>query len=125
MKQFVIIDEFLLHVEFLLGSTGHQLMAQDIIMTAVTLADARVAPAPEAAKDPDYEVTGSAPMGADTELAEGAAGVAPERASICMAMYNICRGCAGCLEMVLRAMNQMNLYVGILSETKMTDGIHT
>jgi endonuclease/exonuclease/phosphatase family metal-dependent hydrolase len=39
-------------------------------------------------------------------------------------MYNIRSGRAGRLEMVLRAMNQMNVDIGILTEAKLTDGIH-
>jgi hypothetical protein len=54
-----------------------------------------------------------------------AAGAALERASICITTYNIHSGQAGRLKMVLRVMNQMNVDIGILMETKLTDGIHT
>ena len=39
--------------------------------------------------------------------------------------YNIQSGRNGRLEMALRAMQQMNLDIGILTETKLTRGIHT
>jgi hypothetical protein len=45
--------------------------------------------------------------------------------SIAVAMYNICSGCNGGLESALRAMEGMGIDLGILLETKVTDGIYT
>jgi len=42
-----------------------------------------------------------------------------------LATYNIQSGRAGRLEMALRAMEQMNVDIGILTEAKLTDGVHT
>ena len=39
--------------------------------------------------------------------------------------YNICNGCNGGLEVALRGMSQANMDLGILQETKLTDGIYT
>jgi hypothetical protein len=111
-------------VGFLLEPTGHQkLVIMVAMMTATTTpVDAGAAPAPEAT-NPGSGVPGAAPVGAGTEPAEGAAGAASERASIRIATYNIRSGRAGRLEMALRAMNQMNVDIGILMEAKLTDGI--
>lgn len=49
----------------------------------------------------------------------------PDRVSISIGAYNINNGRAGRLEGALRALRQMNLDVGFLTETKLTDGIHT
>jgi exonuclease III len=96
-----------------------------VMTAAMTPVDAgAAAPAPEVT-DPSSGVPGAAPVGAGTEPAEGAAGAAPERALIRIATFNIRSGRAGRLEMVLRAMNQMNVDIGILTEAKLTDGIHT
>ena len=48
-----------------------------------------------------------------------------DRVSISIGTYNIRGGRAGRLEAALRAMQQMNLDIGILTETKLTNGIHT
>ena len=48
-----------------------------------------------------------------------------QRTVVRMATYNIQSGCAGRLEMALRAMEQMNVDLGILTEAKLTNGIHT
>jgi hypothetical protein len=45
--------------------------------------------------------------------------------SIAVAMYNIHSGCNGGLESALRAMEGMGIDLGILLETKVTDGIYT
>jgi hypothetical protein len=47
------------------------------------------------------------------------------RVSISIGTYNIQSGRAGRLETVLRALQQMNMDIGILTETKLTQGIHT
>ena len=39
--------------------------------------------------------------------------------------YNICNGLNGGLEAALRGMSQANTDLGILQETKLTDGIYT
>ena len=39
--------------------------------------------------------------------------------------YNICNGRKGGLEAALRGMSQANMDLGILQETKLTDGIYT
>ena len=39
--------------------------------------------------------------------------------------YNICNICNGGLEAALRGMSQANMDLGILQETKLTDGIYT
>ena len=49
----------------------------------------------------------------------------PKHVPITIAMYNICSGRAGCLEMALQATDQMKLDLGILMETKLMDGIYT
>ena len=48
-----------------------------------------------------------------------------QRTVVRMATYNIQSGRAGRLEMALRAMEQMNVDLGILTEAKLTNGIHT
>jgi hypothetical protein len=45
--------------------------------------------------------------------------------SIAVATYNIRSGCNGGLESTLRAMEGMGVDLGILLETKVTDGIYT
>jgi hypothetical protein len=45
--------------------------------------------------------------------------------SIAVAAYNICNDCNGGLESALRAMEGIGADLGILMETKVTDGIHT
>ncbi len=45
--------------------------------------------------------------------------------SIAVATYNIRNGCNGGLESALRAMEGIGADLGILMETKVTDGIHT
>lgn len=49
----------------------------------------------------------------------------PKHVPITIATYNICSGRKGRLELALRAAAQMNLDLGILTETKLTDGIYT
>ena len=49
----------------------------------------------------------------------------PKHVPITIATYNICSGRAGRLELALRAADQMNLDLGILTETKLTDGVYT
>jgi exonuclease III len=49
----------------------------------------------------------------------------PKRTPVRIATYNIRSGRAGRLEAVLRAMKQMNVDIGLLTEAKLTDGIHT
>jgi hypothetical protein len=71
-----------------------------------------------------HQLTAAMPVDAGTAPAPAAAGAAPERASIRIATYNIRSGCEGRLEMALRVMNQMDVDIGILTETKLTDGIH-
>ena len=39
--------------------------------------------------------------------------------------YNICNGCNGVLELVLRGVSQANMDLDIFQETKVTDGIYT
>ena len=48
-----------------------------------------------------------------------------DRKLIRLATYNIRSGRAGRLEIALRAMKQMNVDLGILTEAKLTDGIYT
>jgi Reverse transcriptase (RNA-dependent DNA polymerase) len=48
-----------------------------------------------------------------------------EESRINLATYNIRSGRGGNLEIVLRAMEQMNVDLGILTEAKLTDGIYT
>ena len=48
-----------------------------------------------------------------------------DRIPISIVTYNIRSGRSGGLELALRAMKQMNVDFGILTETKLTDGIHT
>ena len=50
---------------------------------------------------------------------------AVERTQIRLATYNVRSGRAGRLEIALRAMEQMNVDLGILTEAKLTDGIYT
>jgi hypothetical protein len=126
-SSFSSLPSFFDPVGFLLEPTGHQKLVIMVAMMAATTmpVDAgTAAPAPEAT-DPGSRVPGAAPVGAGLEPAEGAAGASRERASIRIATYNIRSGHAGRLEMALRAMNQMNVDIGILMETKLTDGIHT
>ena len=47
------------------------------------------------------------------------------KVSIRFGTYNIRNGCNGGLEAALRGMSQANMDLGILEETKMTDGIYT
>ena len=49
----------------------------------------------------------------------------PESSYIKLATYNIQSGRGGRLEMALREMAIMNIDAGILTETKLTDGIYT
>jgi len=49
----------------------------------------------------------------------------PKHVPITVAKCNICSGHAGCLdEVALQAADQMNLDLGILMETKLTDDVH-
>jgi len=49
----------------------------------------------------------------------------PERTDIRIATYSIRSGRNGWLEIALRAMKQMNIDLGLFTEAKLTDGIHT
>ena len=48
-----------------------------------------------------------------------------EEVPIKFGTYNIRNGQNGGLEAALRGMEQANLYMGILQETKLTDGVYT
>ena len=48
-----------------------------------------------------------------------------ETSHIKLATYNIQSGRSGRLEIALREMEKMNIDIGILTETKLTDGIYT